>query len=99
MARVPVKDITASTDRNPSVVRRLVDAFASELAALWEQLQAIYENGFTETEAHRVLDGLAVGVRKTDEINERRRRWLARVSAVVLAMAAWWIACRRRGRC
>jgi hypothetical protein len=99
MARVPVRNITASTDRNPSVVRRLADAFASQLAALWEQLQAIYENGFVETETGGALDELAVGVRKTDEINERPRRWLGPVSAAVVVIAASWIACRRCRRC
>jgi hypothetical protein len=85
MARVPVRDITASTDLNPSVVRRLADAFASQLAALWGQLQAIYENAFIETEAGGAL--------------ERPWRWLGPVSAAVGVIAAWWITCRSRRRC
>jgi hypothetical protein len=78
MARIPVRDITASTDRNPSVVRRLADAFASQLAALWEQLQATYKNWFVETEAgpRRWLGPIsaAVVVTATWWIANRRRR-------------------------
>src|SRR5262245_48802202 len=94
----PVPGITASNHRNPSVVRRLADAFVSEVAALWEQLQAAYENGFVETEAAAAFDEPAIGVRQRDEINQRPRPWLGPVSAAVVVMLAWWIACRRRTR-
>ena len=77
----------------------MAEACASQLAAVWEQLKAIYQSGFVETEPGGALDEPPVGVRITDEINEHPPRWLGPVSAAVVVIAAWWIASRRRRRC
>ena len=93
---------TSGTDRNPgSVVRRLAEAFARELAALSEQLDAVYESAFVETDSGEALDHVArlLGVRRTDQIKKRPPRWLGSLSVAVVLIAAWWIARRRRGRC